>query len=59
MGRRVELFGVEDFASSDEVANYDVALDGQRFLMVTRGRSEVELVVVDNFFTELEERVSN
>ena len=41
------------------VANYDVSQDGQRFLMVSRdSRSErLSLVVVENWFEELKERV--
>ena len=38
---------------------YDVHPDGDRFLMIRRTGGAGELIVVQNFFRELEERVGN
>jgi hypothetical protein len=61
-------FGVEDIqplftvsVESGDVANYDVAPDGERFLIRVRNPAALatEIQVVVNWFEELKERVPN
>ncbi|MFC1661672.1 protein kinase [Gemmatimonadota bacterium] len=58
-----ELFTItDDFAAHEWTDFYDVTTDGQRFLMARRvqdaGESNPQgFILVNNFFTELEERV--
>jgi hypothetical protein len=58
-----ELFTIPDNFVVHEWTNfYDVSADGQRFLMARRVQDAGEsspagLILVNNFFTELEERV--
>jgi hypothetical protein len=57
-----ELFAIpDDFAVHRWFDFYDVTADGQRFIMARRVQNRMEsvedLILVRNFFTELEERV--
>ncbi len=59
------LFAVDGFVFLGGIRNYQVDLDGSRFLFIGEGPTgdgagtaePLALVVVDNWFTELEARV--
>ena len=55
------LFSVERYFTSNLHARYDVTADDQRFVIVRRGdlTQEGGLILVQNFFEELRERVGN
>ncbi len=56
-GERRVLFQLTDIVGDE--SSWDVTPDGERFVMIrSRGLgSDSELVMVENFFTELSERV--
>ena len=59
VGERRALFPVQGFRYTQVRSQYDVTLDDQRFVMI-RNFDETEsseLVIVQNFFEELKERV--
>ncbi len=59
LGRTTVLFSAADFVNAGiSRRNYDVARDDQRFLMVrrARGSASAQVVVVENWFHELETR---
>ncbi|MEE8279129.1 MAG: hypothetical protein V3R55_00320, partial [Alphaproteobacteria bacterium] len=60
-GERSVLFSTRGFRSSDLHQVYDVTPDGERFVMIRNlARQEAsELIVVENLFEELRERVGN
>ncbi len=60
-GERRVLFSAQGFRSNDVHQQYDVTLDGQRFVMIQNiGEQEAtELIVVENFFEELKAKVGN
>ncbi len=56
------LFSMDDYLSADGYRQYDVSPDDQRFVMLLISALETEdteLIVVENFFEELRERVPN
>ena len=55
------LFPVEGYITSNLHARYDVTADDQRFVIVRRDdlTQEGGLILVQNFFEELKERVGN
>ena len=56
------LFSVAEYQRGDEFCchpTYDVHPDGERFIMIRRVGARGELVLVQNFSTELRERVGN
>ena len=58
-GEQRTLFPTDQFRGG--VTQYDVSPDGDRFLFVARGDTEAipgQVIVVENFFEELQERVS-
>ena len=58
-GEQRALFSTGQFLSG-RVSQYDVSSDGERFLFIALGDAETitgEVIVVENFFEELEERV--
>ena len=56
--RREELFE-GDFVFQSVHAEYDVSPDGNQFLVMKRAESDVQTVVVQNWFAELRQRVAN
>ncbi len=61
MGERAVLFTLDEADVWNRTASYDVSADDDRFVVIG-GRSNAlasEVVVVENFFVELEERVGN
>jgi Tol biopolymer transport system component len=58
-GERRVLFSAAEFRSSALHQNYDVASDGEHFVMVRNVGEKSELIVVENFFEELKARVGN
>jgi serine/threonine-protein kinase len=52
-GDEVALFPLRDFYQFSVHRSYDVAADGERFVMIKNPEAETELVVVENFFEEL------
>ena len=57
------LFSTQDYFPFAAHRAYDVAADGQRFVMIRLAgagvETETELVFVENFFTELRQRMGN
>ena len=46
--------------NNNAAPNYDIAVDGQRFVMLRpEEAADSELILVQNFFEELRERVPN
>ncbi len=60
VGQLTRLFPVTGFALEADYREYDVTADGERFVMNLLGRTSAgsKLIVVDNWFTELRERVA-
>jgi len=60
-GERRTLFSANEFRADVTHAQYDVSPDDQRFIMVRLGSSNQggQLIVVENFFEEIVERVGN
>jgi serine/threonine-protein kinase len=56
-GTPKKLFDGRDFAATAAVRDYDVSLDGQRFLMIKDPTSTPSMVVVVNWSEELKARV--
>jgi hypothetical protein len=60
-GRQRVLFSARPYVTEAVHQGYDVAPDGQRFVMIRRGTvqgsGEPPLVVVENFFEELKRKV--
>ncbi len=55
-----ELFSTQRYLNFDLHAQYDVTADGQRFVMIrNRSTGEGELILVENFFEELKDKVEN
>ena len=60
-GRQVELFSMAGYMTGSGTAMYDLTLDDQRFVMarIEDAGFDVELVVVQNWFEELRQRMGN
>jgi serine/threonine-protein kinase len=59
-GAQRALFPIRSYRSSTQDRFYDITPDDQRLVMIRSGSGEIgELAVIENFFEELEERVSN
>ena len=60
-GQQRTLFSASAFATDVFHQRYDVTPDGRRFVMIRQGdeagSNETRLIVVENFFRELRERV--
>jgi serine/threonine-protein kinase len=62
LGQQRILFSASGFHSEPLHRAYDAAADGQRFLMLrigAEGGGQPELIVVENFFEELRQRLGN
>ena len=61
VGERRALFSVQGFRTTQVRSQYDVTLDDQRFVMIRNfdDTESSELVIVQNFFEELKERMGN
>ncbi len=62
VGQREVLFSMTDYLTSNGHRMYDVSPDDQRFLMLRideEAEESGELILVQNFFEELKERVPN
>jgi len=57
IGARKVLFSLDGYRLSTNYTWYDVSPDDQRFLMVRESPTSGRLIVVDNFFEELREKV--
>ena len=60
VGQQEVLFSMEDYLTSNGHPMYDVSPDDQRFVMLrvgAEGVDDTELILVENFFEELRERV--
>ena len=60
VGQQEVLFSMADYLTSNGHPMYDVSPDDQRFVMLRMGEEGVddtELILVQNFFEELRERV--
>jgi Tol biopolymer transport system component/tRNA A-37 threonylcarbamoyl transferase component Bud32 len=57
VGQRTVLFSAEDYSTSRNHTHYDISPDGQRFLMVKRTGGSPELILVQNWVTEVLERM--
>ena len=61
-GRSTVLFSAVEFGRNvNNHPMYDVTPDGERFIMIRQGGGDVRgsLILVQNFFEELKERVPN
>jgi serine/threonine-protein kinase len=61
IGRETILFPAGQYLASGQHQNYDVSPDGQRFVMLRKMEAaglarEPRLIMIQNFFTELQER---
>ena len=59
VGQRRVLFPLEAYQIGNGHAGYDVSPDNQRLLMLKVVEQDNQLILVDNFFEELKERVPN
>ena len=57
---REPLFSMAEYRTSfTSPPHYDVTQDDQRFVMIRGGTGASELILVQNFFEELRERLPN
>ena len=57
---REPLFSVADYRVSEgEPPHYDVTQDDQKFVMLPVGDEPSEVILIQNFFGELRERLGN
>ena len=63
MGEQQTLFSTRPYTTDIYHQMYDVSLDDQRFVMIrleaVEGTNDTQLIVVENFFQELKEKVGN
>jgi hypothetical protein len=58
VGKQRVLFTVESYQAGTSHTSYDLTPDDQLFLMIRRNiQTEGELILVQNFFEELKEKV--
>jgi Tol biopolymer transport system component len=58
LGRQEVLFSISEYENYWQWRDYDVAPDGRHFVMIrSAGKPRDELIVVENFFEELKEKL--